>query len=102
MKTYRYSVVLLAGLAFGCIPDKRIVWSSDGKRAAVSTDHGLYIIDHEGRVLSPRLEPLYSSREQRCLVKKIMLQLSAICARARMPPLQSPRPHRLAASTRQI
>ncbi|HUN82061.1 MAG TPA: hypothetical protein VMV81_11205 [Phycisphaerae bacterium] len=56
MKMYRYSVLLLVTLAFGCIPDKRIVWSPDGKRAAVSTDHGLYIIDRDGRVLSPRLE----------------------------------------------
>lgn len=40
----------------GCLPEKRIVWSPDGSRAAVATPSGLYLIDSEGKVLPPRLE----------------------------------------------
>ena len=40
---------------FGCLPEKRIAWSPDGKRAAVATPTGLYLIDAKGELLPPRL-----------------------------------------------
>jgi hypothetical protein len=42
-------------LVAGCIPEKRVVWSSNGERAAVATPNGLFLIDAEGTVLAPRL-----------------------------------------------
>lgn len=39
----------------GCLPEKRIVWSPDGQRAAVATPQGLYFIDADGKVLPPKL-----------------------------------------------
>lgn len=47
--------ILLVALSAGCIPEKRIVWSPDGKRAAVATPNGLFLIDREGKVRKPRL-----------------------------------------------
>ncbi|MEE8171095.1 MAG: hypothetical protein V3T70_11170 [Phycisphaerae bacterium] len=47
-------VVLAASALLGCIPEKRIVWSSDGRRAAVIGADGLHVCDGEG-VLSPLL-----------------------------------------------
>ncbi len=51
--------IALASIAtaalFGCLPEERIVWSPDGKRAAVATPNGLYFIDPTGKVLPPRL-----------------------------------------------
>lgn len=57
MKTAtRITVVALLLLPFaGCIPEKRIVWSPDGERAAVATPKGLFLINAEGKVLDSRL-----------------------------------------------
>lgn len=55
MRTLRIASLAIFGLVTGCIPDKRITWSPDGKQAAVSTDHGLYFVDRDGRVLGARL-----------------------------------------------
>ncbi|MBN2563121.1 MAG: hypothetical protein JXQ75_19520 [Phycisphaerae bacterium] len=49
------TTVLAAALIAGCIPEKRIVWSPDGKRAVVATPKGLFLIDGDGNVLKPRL-----------------------------------------------
>ncbi len=38
--------------AFGCVPEKRVVWSSDGKHAAVIAADGLHLCDEHG-TLSP-------------------------------------------------
>ncbi len=46
--------IACASLA-GCIPEKRIIWSPDGRRAAVATPNGLFFIDPAGKVLDPRL-----------------------------------------------
>jgi hypothetical protein len=48
-------LALAATLLGGCLQD-RLVWSPDGRRAAVITDEGLYLCDAEGR-LSPLLAP---------------------------------------------
>lgn len=47
-------VVVLSGLLCGCWPRARIVWSPDGRHAAVLGGDGLYVCDGEGR-LSARL-----------------------------------------------
>ncbi len=47
--------VILTIIAAACIPEKRIVWSPDGERAAVATPNGLFLIGPDGRVLKPRL-----------------------------------------------
>ncbi len=49
------TIVIAATLSAGCLPEKRIVWSPDGSRAAVAAADGLYLIDAEGNVLEPRL-----------------------------------------------
>lgn len=49
------SMCLVVGLLSGCLPEKRIVWSPDGQRAAVATPQGLYFIDAKGRLLAPKL-----------------------------------------------
>ncbi len=55
-RTTKIAVILLSTLvAAGCIPEKRIVWSPDGKRAAIATDKGLFFINADGEVLKPRL-----------------------------------------------
>ena len=46
-------VGILASLA-GCFPEKRVVWSPDGRWAAVVGGDGLYICDDTGK-LSPRV-----------------------------------------------
>lgn len=48
-------IVTLSAIFAGCIPEKRIVWSPDGRRAAVTSAAGLFIIDDQGKVLKPRL-----------------------------------------------
>jgi hypothetical protein len=48
------AISLAVTYAAGCIPEKRIVWSPDGQRAAVASDNGLYFIDARGNVLQPR------------------------------------------------
>src|SRR5262249_669362 len=53
--TFRLLGYLSLALLLGCIPDKRIKWSADGKIAAVSTDNGLFFVDREGKVLPPKL-----------------------------------------------
>jgi len=40
-------------LATGCLPEKRIVWSPDGSRAAVISDDGLRIATPDGRLSDP-------------------------------------------------
>jgi hypothetical protein len=49
------SLCLACTFLAGCIPEKRIVWSPDGDRAAVATPQGLYFIDANGTVLPPKL-----------------------------------------------
>ncbi len=47
--------VLFTTLALaGCLPEKRVLWSPDGKWALVRGDEGLYLCD-EGGQLSPRM-----------------------------------------------
>ncbi|MEK6643039.1 MAG: hypothetical protein AABZ08_03960 [Planctomycetota bacterium] len=41
--------------AVGCIPEKRIVWSPNGKTAAVCTPNGLFLIDEEGKPLPAKV-----------------------------------------------
>lgn len=48
-----WSGVVLAALA-GCVPEKRVTWSPDGKWAAVRAGDGLYLCDAQGK-LSPRV-----------------------------------------------
>ena len=51
----RCIVVLTISVAIcGCIPEKRVVWSPDGQRAAVIGGDGLYLCDENG-ALSSRL-----------------------------------------------
>jgi hypothetical protein len=51
------SVCAAAALAVtGCLPEKRIVWSPDGSRAAVATPNGLFFVDRTGVVQKPRLK----------------------------------------------
>ena len=45
---------LFTALVIGCIPEKRVVWSPDGERAAVATPKGLFLINAEGKVLDSR------------------------------------------------
>ncbi len=54
-RTRFITALLGAALLVGCIPEKRIVWSPDGSRAAVATPNGLFFIDPDGKVLDPRL-----------------------------------------------
>ncbi|HKQ49331.1 MAG TPA: hypothetical protein VJZ71_14770 [Phycisphaerae bacterium] len=49
------SLCLTVSFLAGCLPEKRIVWSPDGRRAAVATPQGLYFIDADGKVLPPKL-----------------------------------------------
>lgn len=49
------SLSVLSVALCGCLPEKRIVWSPDGSRAAVATPTGLYLIDAKGALLPPRL-----------------------------------------------
>ncbi|MCX5682711.1 MAG: hypothetical protein NT049_03400 [Planctomycetota bacterium] len=46
-------VLLLAALV-GCLPEEKVVWSPDGRQAAVIAQDGLYLCDGDGR-LSPRV-----------------------------------------------
>lgn len=46
----RIYVLLLGLLATGCLPEKRIVWSPDGSRAAVMSDDGLRIAMPDGKL----------------------------------------------------
>jgi hypothetical protein len=46
-------VLLLVSLV-GCLPEEKVVWSPDGRQAAVITADGLYLCDGDGR-LSPRV-----------------------------------------------
>jgi hypothetical protein len=57
MNSVKTFVALTLSVSFltGCLPEKRIVWSPDGERAAVATPQGLYFIDAKGTVLPPRL-----------------------------------------------
>lgn len=59
----RRIIVLAATLAVygGCVPEKRIVWTSDGARATVATRDALRLIDATGRVLKPSL-PVQNAR----------------------------------------
>jgi len=50
------AALLMVAALTACIPEKRIVWSPDGERAAVATPNGLFFIGPDGRVLKPRLE----------------------------------------------
>jgi len=54
-RTRLITALLGVALLAGCIPEKRIVWSPDGSRAAVATPNGLFLIDPDGKVLKPRL-----------------------------------------------
>ena len=52
MKTKNYSLILPLSALFatGCLPEKRIVWSPDGSRAAVMGDDGLRIATPDGKL----------------------------------------------------
>jgi dipeptidyl aminopeptidase/acylaminoacyl peptidase len=54
MKRLGFGAAVAMLIAAGCVPEKRVVWSPDGDRAAVLAGDGLYVCDAEGR-LSPRL-----------------------------------------------
>ncbi len=49
-------LILPMSLAAGCLPEKRIIWSPDGSKAAVVAANGLYFVDDKGKVLEPRLK----------------------------------------------
>jgi WD40 repeat protein len=49
------SLILALAMTAGCLPEKRIVWSPDGQRAAVATPNGLFFIDSKGIVLPSKL-----------------------------------------------
>jgi hypothetical protein len=51
-----FALFLACTYLYGCLPEKKIVWSPDGTKAAVSAGKGLYFVDPAGRVLSPRLD----------------------------------------------
>lgn len=53
-RNFTVAALLLTTLV-GCLPEERITWSPDGRRAAVATPGGLYFIDDSGKVLTPRL-----------------------------------------------
>jgi len=53
--TTTLTAVMLVALNAGCLPEKRIVWSPDGERAAIAAPNGLFLIDAQGKVLKPRL-----------------------------------------------
>lgn len=53
-KLFTVCLALLAGAA--CIPEKRVVWSHDGKTAAISTNNGLRFADDDGKLLDARLD----------------------------------------------
>lgn len=50
------ALITLPCLILGCPPDKRVVWSPDGSRAAICADQSLHFIDADGNVLAPRLD----------------------------------------------
>jgi hypothetical protein len=52
--------MVLTALLVGCLPEKRLIWSPDGKWAAVRTGDGLYLCDENGR-LSGRIADEVSS-----------------------------------------
>ena len=54
MKRLGIGTAFILLIVAGCVPEKRVVWSPDGDRAAVLGGDGLYVSDAEGR-LSPRL-----------------------------------------------
>jgi len=47
-------LLMLSTVLSGCIPEKRVVWSPDGRRAALIGGDGLYVCNETGR-LSERL-----------------------------------------------
>ncbi|HWL94158.1 MAG TPA: hypothetical protein VNT79_11555, partial [Phycisphaerae bacterium] len=42
-------------LLTGCVPEKRVVWTADGTRAAVIAHDAVHLIDGEGGILKPRI-----------------------------------------------
>ena len=56
MKRWALTISSLCALAAfcGCLPEKRVVWSPDGRWAAVIGGDGLYLSDADGK-LSPRI-----------------------------------------------
>ncbi len=52
----RCLLVVVAGLlaAAGCLPEEKVFWSPDGRRAVIMAPDGLYLCDGEG-ALSPRV-----------------------------------------------
>lgn len=58
MKIIQLTLLSLAvALATGCVPTKRVQWTSDGKYAFVITPKdGLHMIDAEGKVLASKIE----------------------------------------------
>lgn len=46
----RICLLLLAVFTAGCLPEKRIVWSPDGSKAAVMGDDGLRIVTPDGKL----------------------------------------------------
>jgi hypothetical protein len=62
MRAVRIGLVscLLAGSLIGCYPEKRVVWSPDGRWAAVLGGDGLHLSDDQGK-----LSPLLAARATR-------------------------------------
>ncbi|GJQ26898.1 MAG: hypothetical protein HBSAPP02_19300 [Phycisphaerae bacterium] len=56
----RIALLRLSCLLFvssvGCIPEKRVIWSHDGKTAAISTHKGLRLAAADGQLLGARLD----------------------------------------------
>ncbi|MBX3395529.1 MAG: hypothetical protein KF841_09185 [Phycisphaerae bacterium] len=47
-------IALCVGFIAGCVPEKRIVWTADGRTGAVVSDRGVFLIDANGRPLPGR------------------------------------------------
>jgi hypothetical protein len=52
------SFLPLPAIITGCLPEKRIVWSSDGKQALVLTDEATYLMDIQGNLTRALDAPL--------------------------------------------
>lgn len=56
----------------GCVPEKRVVWTSDGTTGAVVSDSGVFLVDADGRALPGRAE-LHALRAAWCRDGKRLL-----------------------------
>ena len=42
------AIVVTTVTLVGCLPEKRVIWSPDGKWGLVRSDDGLYVCDADG------------------------------------------------------